>query len=176
MRSCSTSRAASPKRGVYPYYDDDPRFVRAAWHVVANAPMPGSIDRVAVNHQQMGDALGSRPALDPVRVLAANDSTGWQCLAPWGNLYAKAAVAVNSGALQRICASTRSFAALRTRERPRICQESAACRADTVARRKTLRAGADVARRTGTQIVDVFRWRPCDFGSIGHHAEISRRR
>jgi hypothetical protein len=84
---------------------------------------------------------------------------------------------VNSGALQRMYASTRSFAALRPRERPQNAKNlrRAGVQTRTLAERK-LRAGADVARRAGAQIVDVFRWGPCDFGSIGHHAEIPRRR
>ena len=41
---------------------------------------------------------------------------------------------------------------------------------------KGLGAGADVAGRAGTQIVDVFGWGARDFGGIGHHAEVPGRR
>ena len=41
---------------------------------------------------------------------------------------------------------------------------------------QTLGAGADVARRAGAQIVHVFRWGTGDFGGVGHHAEVARRR
>ncbi len=75
-------------------------------------------------------------------------------------------------------ASTRSFVALALRERPQIAnnQRRVVYRHGRSRRKRPLGAGADVARRAGAQIVDVFRWGACDFGGIGHHAEVARRR
>ena len=94
-----SSRTASPKKATYLYYDEEPRFVRVGWHVVvAKARSPDLSIRIALELQQMVDAVGSRPALDPEGVLAASGSNGWQCVAPWD--VRGGATAVNSGALQ----------------------------------------------------------------------------
>src|SRR5438067_6856194 len=85
MRRCSTSRTASPKKATYLYYDEEPRFVRAGWHVVvAKAVSPDLSIQIALEQQQMVDAVGSRPALDPEGVLAASGSNGWRPRHPPG--------------------------------------------------------------------------------------------
>ena len=54
------------------------------------------------------------------------------------------------------------------RKMPRICSRGED--APTLGELKLRRARADVARRAGTQMMDVFGWRTGNFGGIGHHA------